>query len=123
VAEAIGKLAPRLTSCDARPLRQAEAALWNFLDIRKPENPEWASYSNTVNEAEKSGLEWKKIYSHLDVLGEKTQSWKTISNLWTSADSASRRWGVISNLKTQDFYDALKAGLNLQEIRNSNDTI
>ena len=57
------------------------------------------------------------------MLGEKTQSWKTISNLWASAEPVSRRWGVVSSLKTQDFYDALKAGLNLQEIRDSNDTV
>jgi hypothetical protein len=57
------------------------------------------------------------------VLGEKSLSWKSISNLWTSADPVSRRWGVVSNLKPQDFYDALKAGLNLQETRDSNDIV
>ena len=46
VAEAIGKLVPRLTSSDARPLRQAETVLRNFLDIREPENAEWFSHSN-----------------------------------------------------------------------------
>jgi transcriptional regulator with XRE-family HTH domain len=123
VAEAIGKLVPRLTSNDARPLRRAETALRNFLDIRQPENFELLGQANASNEVQKSDWEWNEISSHLDVLGEKTQSWKSIHNHWISADPTSRRWGVVSSLKTQDFYDALKAGLNLQEIRESNDTV
>ena len=44
VAEAIGKLAPRLTSFDSRRLRRAGSALKNFLAIREPVNPVWFAY-------------------------------------------------------------------------------
>jgi len=56
-------------------------------------------------------------------MGDKTLSWKTINNLWTSADNAGRRWGVVTSLKTQDFFDALKAGLSLKEAGASDDTV
>ncbi len=111
VAEAIDLLVPRLTSHDARPLRRAGIALRNFLAIRAPEDSE-----GSIQERD-------EILSRLDVLGEKTLSWKTISDLWASADPASRRWGVISNLQPRDFYDALMAGLNLQEARASHDAL
>ena len=111
VAEAIDQLVPRLTSHDARPLRRAGIALRNFLAIRAPED------------SEESIQERDEILSRLDVLGEKTLSWNTISDLWSSADPASRRWGVVSSLKPRDFYDALKAGLNLQEARAPHDAL
>lgn len=119
VAEAIDQLVPRLTSHDARPLRRAGIALRNFLAIRAPEISEGSTSSGIL----RAGQNRDEILSRLDVLGEKTLSWKTISDLWSSADPASRRWGVVSSLKPQDFYDALKAGLNLQEARASNDTL
>jgi transcriptional regulator with XRE-family HTH domain len=119
VAEAIDQLAPRLTSHDARPLRRAGIALRNFLAIRAPEVSEESRDSkNQWDDQDKD-----ELLARLDVLGEKTLSWKTISNQWVSADPASRRWGVISNLKPPDFYDALKAGLNLQEARAPHDTL
>jgi len=123
VTEALGELALSLTSHDARQLRKAETALKNFLAIREPKPSEWLSHFKVNGEVQKPNSGLDELLSRLDVLGDKTQSWKTISNLWSSADLASRHWGVISNLKTQDFYDALKAGLNLQEYGASNDTV
>lgn len=119
VAEAIDQLVPRLTSHDARPLRRAGIALRNFLAIRAPEDSAGSKGSGIPRD----GLDRDEILSRLDVLGEKTLSWKTISDLWSSADPASRRWGVVSSLKPRDFYDALKAGLNLQEARASHDAL
>ena len=74
-------------------------------------------------EGQKPDPGWEEALSHLDVLGDKTLSWKTINNLWTSADPAGRHWGVITSLKTQDFYDALRAGLSLKESGVSDDTV
>ncbi len=119
VADALGQLSGRLASHDARPLRQAETSLRNFLVVRGPVTDGWPG----VPEAPGAGPGWEEALSHLDVLGRKAQSWRTIRNTWSSADPVSRRWGVVSNLQLQDFIEALKAGLNLNEIRNSNDTV
>ena len=119
MAEAFDQLAPRLTSHDARPLRRAGIALRNFLAIRAPEVSEGSR--DSTNQRDDQDMD--ELLARLDVLGEKTLSWKTISNQWSSADPASHRWGVVSNLKPRDFYDALKAGLNLQEARAPHDTL
>ncbi len=123
VAEALGACASNLTSYNARPLRQAETALRNFLAVRVPLTEGWSSALEAVGPGHASGPGWEEALSHLDVLGGKAQSWKTVSNLWVAADPVSRRWGVVSNLQLQDFHDALKAGLDLNEIRNPNDTV
>lgn len=119
VAEALGQLSSRLTNFDARPLRQAETTLRTFLAVREPVSVGWPGAS----EATGADSGWEEALSHLDVLGGKVQSWKTIRNAWTSADAVSKRWGVVSSLQLQDFIDALKAGSNLDEIRNSNDAV
>ena len=123
VTEAIGKLAPWLTSYDARPLRRAEAAFKNFLAVRVPDTSDWSNRLKVQKEGQKPDPGWEEVLSHLDVLGDKTLSWKTINNLWTSSDPAGRRWGVITSLKSQDFYDALRAGLSLKESGVSDDTV
>jgi transcriptional regulator with XRE-family HTH domain len=124
VAEALGQITPGLSSYRARPLRKAEAALRNFLAIRQPEHPEAFRHLEIGPEAPKSPTpEQARILSLLDVLGDKSLSWKTLRNLWASADAPSRRWGIISSLKTQDFCDALQAGLDLQGAGVADDTV
>lgn len=115
VSEAIGKLVPRLTAYDARPLRQAETMLRNFLVVREPDRTGASGDSGGKEGRGDHASDRDEILLSLDVLGEKTLSWKTVRNLWTSADPVSQRWGIVSNLKPLDFYDALKAGLNLQD--------